>query len=296
MQSFNLKWIQTANIDKNDDGKIINIFDEKNSISLKRNDEKMKVDFTITGGRTNELILAKENDKLKIYRKMITVSIEHGTSSLDPLFFSDICISTFDQFLYGYARAKKQVGRHFDLPAGSIANSVVVLDEAHLYSPYTHSLMRAMIDILRISQIPTIIMTATMPKTLENDLLGSGGTARIEFNARNQNFMTNRFINWRQVDWGLLNGATLSDDLNNLLENNKNKRILIVANRVDVAQKVASALNGRNEFITLIHSRFTVGDREEKERDVCRYFNIRMRICRRFGAKSWSCCTMGRQW
>lgn len=41
------------------------------------------------------------------------------------------------QFLYNYAKTKQQVGRHFDLPAGVIANSFVVFDEAHLYSRFT---------------------------------------------------------------------------------------------------------------------------------------------------------------
>ncbi|MCZ7383781.1 MAG: CRISPR-associated helicase Cas3' [Candidatus Methanoperedens sp.] len=271
MQSFNLKWIQAANIEKKDDGKTINISDEKHSISLKRNDEKMKVDLTINDIRYSELLSAKESDKLNIHRKMIIVGIEHGASSFDPLFFADICVTTFDQFLYGYARSKR-VGHHFDLPAGAIANSVVVFDEAHLYSPYTHSLMRAMIEILRISRIPTIVMTATMPKTLENDLLRGEGKEPIEFSGKWPDHMANRSISWRQEDWGLLNGETLSNELNNILETNKNKRVLIVANRVDVAQKVAKALEGRKEFITLIHSRFTVEDREQKEGYVCVYF------------------------
>ena len=205
--------------------------------------------------------------------KKIIVGIEHGTSSLDPLFFSDICVTTFDQFLYGYARAKRQVGRHFDLPAGAIANSVVVFDEAHLYSPYTHSLMRAMIEILVASRIPTVIMTATMPKTLETDLVGGvNEPAKIDFVGEWPDFIANRFITWRQEDWGLLNGENLSDELNNLLQCYKNKRVLIVVNRIDTAQKIARQLRGRDEFITLIHSRFTVEDREQKEKDVCRYF------------------------
>lgn len=41
------------------------------------------------------------------------------------------------RFLYDYARTKQQAGRHFDLPAGVIANSFVVFDEAHLYSRST---------------------------------------------------------------------------------------------------------------------------------------------------------------
>lgn len=211
----------------------------------------------------------------KLTRKQLKVGIEHGTSSLDPLFFSDICVTTFDQFLYGYARTKRQVGRHFDLPAGAIANSLVVFDEAHLYSPYTHSLMRAMLEILITGRIPTIIMTATMPKSLEDDLVSSAKgkkVSTINFNGKWPSFMTNRSIKWHQEECGLLDGEDLSKELNNLLQSNKNKRILIVVNRIDTAQKLAKVLKGRPEFITLIHSRFTAENRKQKEADVCKYF------------------------
>ncbi|MBW1716486.1 MAG: CRISPR-associated helicase Cas3' [Deltaproteobacteria bacterium] len=204
--------------------------------------------------------------------KKIRVSVEHGVSSLDPLFFADICVTTFDQFLYGYSRAKR-VGRHFDLPAGAIANSLVVFDEAHLYSPYTHSLIRAMVEILIVSRVRTVIMTATMPETLEYDLLASiENPQKIEFAGKWPSHMNSRSINWQQEGWGLLDRESLSEGLNGVLQENKGKKILIVANRVDVAQRVAKVLKNREDFISLIHSRFTVGHRNQKEKDVCEYF------------------------
>lgn len=208
------------------------------------------------------------------FGKKIVVGIEHGVSSLDPLFFADICVTTFDQFLYGYARAKR-VGRHFDLPAGSIANSIVVFDEAHLYSPYTHSLVRALLEILTISRIPTILMTATMPKSLEVGLLKNENIRdyeRIEFRGKWPNHMGHRTVKWHQEEWGFLEEEKISSGLNKVLNDNQGKRILIVANRVDVAQRVVTALKDRRDLLTLIHSRFTVSDREKKEREVCRFF------------------------
>ena len=209
--------------------------------------------------------------------KIIRVGIEHGTSSLDPLFFSDICITTFDQFLYGYARTKQQIGRHFDLPAGSIANSIVVFDEAHLYSPYTHSLMRAMIEILVISRIPVVIMTATMPETLQKDLLNG---LKITDNYYHQiiNFQgqwpehKKRKVTWNLKNWGLLHDGSIHEELDKILKGNNDKKILIVVNRIDTAQKITSLLKQREEFLTLIHSRFTIKDRKEKEESVCKHF------------------------
>jgi len=195
--------------------------------------------------------------------KVLTVGIEHGTSSLDPLFFSDICITTFDQFLYGYARNKSQVGRHVDVPAGAFANSVVVFDEAHLYSPYTHALMKAMLDILCHSRIPVVIMTATMPQSLQNDLMCDFSPKIIGFHGV---FLNNREISWVLEDWMLLKDDAPSDELLNLLNGVANQKVLIVANRVDVAQKLAIGL--KDKQAVLIHSRFSAEDRAFKEKRV----------------------------
>lgn len=210
----------------------------------------------------------------KLTGKKVKVEIEHGVSSLDPLFFSDICITTFDQFLYGYARTKQQIGRHFDLPAGSIANSVIVFDEAHLYSPYTHSLMRAMIEILVSSRIPVIIMTATMPESLQKDLMKGidNNQQTISFNGSWFKNMRKRNIKWHIEEWGFLKDGKITEKLDDILLRNKNKKILIVVNRIDTAQKLTYILQDRLEFISLIHSRFTVKDRAKKEQIVCECF------------------------
>lgn len=195
--------------------------------------------------------------------KIITVGVEHGASSLDPLFFTDICITTFDQFLYGYVRNKAQVGRHVDIPAGAFANSVVVFDEAHLYSPYTHALMKAMIDILCHSNIPVVVMTATMPKTLQIDLMEGHSPHIIEFEG---NFLNRRQISWELQNWTLLSNEKPSEDLLKILNGTINQKVLIVANRVDVAQKLAIGL--KDKGARLIHSRFSMQDRISKEADV----------------------------
>ncbi len=195
--------------------------------------------------------------------KIVTVGIEHGTSSLDPLFFSDICITTFDQFLYGYARNKSQVGRHVDIPAGSFANSIIVFDEAHLYSPYTHALMKAMLDILYHSRIPVVVMTATMPETLQKDIMYGFNSELVTFKG---NFLNKRSISWEIKDWALLKEEKPSEKLVDILNKAKNQKVLIVANRVNVAQKLASEL--RDKRVKLIHSRFSVRDRAVKENDV----------------------------
>ena len=203
-------------------------------------------------------------EKIKqIKGKIITVGIEHGTNSLDPLFFSDICITTFDQFLYGYARNKSQVGRHVDVPAGAFANSVIVFDEAHLYSPYTHALMKAMLDILCYSRVPVVIMTATMPDSLQKDLTQDLNHKIIDFEGR---LLNKREVSWELKDWLLLKDDKPSRELLAVLDDVVNQKVLIVANRVDVVQKLAIGLKDKQAI--LIHSRFSAKDRAIKENAV----------------------------
>lgn len=59
--------LTTARIEKINDGKIIRIFFENNSISLELNDEKTKVNLKINDVVTDELIVNQKNDRLNIY-------------------------------------------------------------------------------------------------------------------------------------------------------------------------------------------------------------------------------------
>ncbi|MBI4654889.1 MAG: DEAD/DEAH box helicase [Nitrospirae bacterium] len=104
----------------------------------------------------------------------ISVEIQHGDLPNAPFFIADIVVTTLDQFLYGFARASGQVGQHLDIPAGSIAFSLVVFDEAHMYRDgFTFSIMRALMEILNKSRIPFVLMTATMPETNSFSLCAS---------------------------------------------------------------------------------------------------------------------------
>ncbi|MCM8758351.1 MAG: DEAD/DEAH box helicase, partial [Candidatus Omnitrophica bacterium] len=82
----------------------------------------------------------------------ILVKTHHGDHPVAPFFIADIVVTTLDQFLYGFTRVSQQVGHHIDVPLGSIASSVVVFDEAHMYrDEFTFSVMRALMEILYYS-------------------------------------------------------------------------------------------------------------------------------------------------
>lgn len=78
-RNYNIDWIDTAKIEKIDDGRTIRILNEKKSLSLKLNDEKTKVNLIIDDGRTDEFIAKTESSKLNIYdtNRIFTLKTSH---------------------------------------------------------------------------------------------------------------------------------------------------------------------------------------------------------------------------
>lgn len=198
----------------------------------------------------------------------ISVKVHHGDIPSAPFFIDDIVVTTLDQFLYGFARVSKQVGHHIDMPAGSIASSLVVFDEAHLYrDEFTFSIMRALLEILHASQVPFVVMTATMPLSLEESLL-----ERIELPLDQK--LTMPIPNTGQLSIKL-NDLPLYEDSRvnideDLLSKISQKKTLIVVNQVKRAKKVYNELQSRlslsNDQIVLLHSRFKKEDRDRHEK------------------------------
>jgi len=198
----------------------------------------------------------------------ISVKIQHGDVPDSPFFISDIVVTTLDQFLYGFARASHQIGHHIDIPAGSIASSLVVFDEAHMYrDEFTFSIMRALMEILYQSNVPFVLMSATIPESLENSLFENiplSNNQKIIGDVK-----TGAQIRTSIEQTALYeNGSVYISD--ELLDKIKNKKTLIVVNQVKRAQKIYSHIKNylglRDENIVLLHSRFTQEDRKEHEK------------------------------
>lgn len=189
----------------------------------------------------------------------ITVKIQHGDAPGSPFFLSDIVVTTLDQFVYGFARSSTQVGHHIDLPAGAIASSLVVFDEAHMYrDEFTFSVMRAIMEILHESEVPFVVMTATAPKSLEESLFENID----RYINRYYDSMVSGKLTWKMADAPL--------DVNDeLIEKIRSRKTLIVVNQVKRAQKIYQDLKDILDFedsrIVLLHSRFTKQDRERHE-------------------------------
>jgi len=199
----------------------------------------------------------------------ISVGVQHGETPNVPFFMEDIVVTTLDQFIYGYVRASHQVGHHVDIPAGAIASSLVVFDEAHMYRDgFTFSMMRAMFEILYKANIPFVVMTATMPQSLEKSLFENiklGESQKVV--SRGFDLGTHLNISIEKEPLYLNDKINISDTL---LDKIKTKKTLIIFNQVKRAQEFYKAIKERlnlkeNKEIVLLHSRFTRKDRKEHE-------------------------------
>jgi CRISPR-associated endonuclease/helicase Cas3 len=197
---------------------------------------------------------------------LISVKIQHGDVPDAPFFIADVVITTLDQFVYGFARASQQVGHHIDMPAGAIASSLVVFDEAHMYrDEFTFSIMKAIMEILYESKIPFVVMTATMPESLEKSLFENIDIKDKKIIGRDVINSKLQIKIWDEPLYA--NNKGNIDDV--LLRKIKKKKTLIVLNQVKRAQKVYEEIKKRlglsEKHIVLLHSRLTKKDREKHE-------------------------------
>lgn len=220
------------------------------------------------GVLVNSIAKRIENYAKKI-SPYIKVDIHHGDVPNAPFFVADIVVTTLDQFLYGFARASGQVGRHIDIPAGSITSSLVVFDEAHMYRDgFTFSIMRALLEILQKSNVLFVVMTATMPESLEKSLFENEELFKdVKKLIGNVSKNCELKIGIEETPLYSNNRINLSDELLNKIKANKT---LIVVNQVRRAQKIYEEIKSRlgltNDQIVLLHSRFTKADRECHEK------------------------------
>ncbi len=217
------------------------------------------------------VLINQIKERIERYAKNITpdttVKIQHGDIPDSPFFIGDIIITTLDQFIYGFARASRQVGHHLDVPAGAIASSLIVFDESHMYrDEFTFSVMRAILEILNNSNIPFVVMTATMPETLEKSLFENidlKEDQKIEGDISIENEVIMHL-----EEKPLINeeGINIPQEL---LQKIQNKKTLIVVNQVKRAQRIYDEIKRilelKEDEIVLLHSRFIKRDREIHE-------------------------------
>jgi CRISPR-associated endonuclease/helicase Cas3 len=192
------------------------------------------------------------------FRKETNENYDQKEYLKDQTFFQNVNVCTIDQvitqgFNLGY----------WELKTFHMINSWVIIDEIHLYTPYTLALILSTISYLK-SEFGTrfFIMSATMPRKLRQLLtktLGEGNYKLIqdqELLDQSRNIFETRDC---LVD-------SLFEEIINAIESGK--KVLVVVNTVDEAVRLYSSLKNNTSQVFCYHSRFMQQDRLDKEKEI----------------------------
>ncbi|MGB9498228.1 MAG: CRISPR-associated helicase Cas3' [Dissulfuribacterales bacterium] len=183
----------------------------------------------------------------------------------DKTFFNNITVATIDQLLTtGF-----NIG-YWELKTFHTLQGKIIIDEIHLYTPYTLGLIISTIKYLRKKfHASFYIMSATMPSKLINLLADSMDKSSLKI-IKDEELLNAARNTWTTVDGDF--ESVKSSVLNQIAEN---KKILIVVNTVDQAIDIYNQLKNvqkdnqkyKNRIMCL-HSRFIADDRSQKEKIV----------------------------
>ncbi len=170
------------------------------------------------------------------------------------LFIPKVNITTVDQILLSLMRAGKYHMRRFEF-----RKSVLVIDEYHLLpAPMIGALAEALGRYSPLYGMKVVLMTATPSSAYKEALTDAiGGCKVYDLSKEYMKLRRHRMELIGDMEEGLeLAGKMVADG----------KRVLAILNTVDKAREFYKRLDVEDKV--LLHSRFTVNDRYEKERRI----------------------------
>ncbi|MFK7978691.1 MAG: CRISPR-associated helicase Cas3', partial [Saprospiraceae bacterium] len=192
------------------------------------------------------------------YRKQKDDNFHKGLYLVDKTFFRNVNICTIDQVLtQGF-----NIG-YWELKTFHCLNARFIIDEIHLYAPYTLGLIISTIKYLKKEfNAKFFIMTATMPKKLQ---LLLKETLVINENSIVKDI---QLLDKRRNTFITKN--CLIDDIDNdiRIELKKKRKVLIVVNTVNEAIRIYNKYKSEVEEAICYHSRFIQKDRIRKEKEI----------------------------
>ena len=166
------------------------------------------------------------------------------------LFIPKVNVTTVDQLLLSLLRAGKYHMRRFEL-----RKSVVVIDEYHLLpAPMIGALAETLGFYARNYGMKIVLMTATPLSAYRNALIDALGCESHDLSSEYGKLKRHKLELINGTDEGLEVAERLLSE---------GKRVLVILNTVDRARDFYKKLDTKDKL--LLHSRFTVKDRYEKE-------------------------------
>lgn len=167
--------------------------------------------------------------------------------------YEKITTCTIDQifpFVFKY--------RGYEKIYATLSYSKVVIDEIQAYSPEIVAVLLKGLQMINNLDGKFMVMTATLPRIYREKLQEMG--IKFEYN---------EFIKDTQRHKVEIIDKSINEDIEEIKEKSKNKKVLIIVNTINKAIELYKALkNDGLEKVNLLHSRFEQEDRSEKERNI----------------------------
>ena len=161
--------------------------------------------------------------------------------------YEKITTCTIDQvfpFVFKY--------RGYEKIYATLSYSKVVIDEIQAYSPEIVAVILKGLQMINNLNGKFMVMTATLPRIYKEKLDEMG--IKFEYNEFIKDTVRHKI---QLVDSGI------EQDIEEIKENAKNKKVLIIVNTINKAIELYEKL--KHEDVNLLHSRFIQTDRSEKE-------------------------------
>lgn len=153
----------------------------------------------------------------------------------------------------------------YEMTLTELTGSLLIFDEIHAYEPNILGIILAILELLKQKRVKTLVMTATLPDFIEELLKEVLKPRGLKVRPEEADRFTRHRVN-------VVKGSM--DNVLGLIEKmNLPRPSLIACNSVGRAIEVHSALTDAGYKTLLLHSRFTYGDREEKERELMARLN-----------------------
>lgn len=167
--------------------------------------------------------------------------------------YEKITTCTIDQifpFVFKY--------RGYEKIYATLSYSKVVIDEIQAYLPEIVAVILKGLQMINNLNGKFMVMTATLPRIYKDKLEEMG--IKFDYNEFIKDTIRHKI---QLVDSGI------DQDLEEIKEQSKNKKVLIIVNTINKAIELYKRLKDNNiSNVKLLHSRFIQADRSEKERDI----------------------------
>lgn len=172
--------------------------------------------------------------------------------------YQKITTCTIDQiftFVFKY--------RGYEKMYATLSYSKVIIDEIQAYSPEIVAIILKGLQMINNLGGKFMIMTATLPRIYREKL----EEMQIRFQYR-------EFIKETKRHKIKLIDKKINEDIEEIYEKSKNKKVLIIVNTINKSIELYNQLKEKGaKNINLLHSRFLLDDRNDKERSIKEFSN-----------------------